>query len=121
MEKIVRFSRAIFIFYRGFRIPAGIITIFCCIGLLEACIEQIRGHEVYHGILMFVAPFFWIKTFTNALILLYLIRFKASELYFYFNLGVGKKSLWIITFLIDYLLFFLAICITDLILKLYME
>ena len=121
MDRIIRFSRVIFIFYRSFRVPASIITVLCCIGLFQACIEQIREHQPFHGILMFVAPFFWIKTLTNALILGYLISFRTDELYLYYNFGVGKKSLWSITFLMDYLLFFLVIYCTELALKLYMK
>ena len=118
-RKLGNFLRAIFIFYRSFWIPASLITIFCWFGIFSASLTQIKEHKEFYGILMFIGPFFWIKTATNFLILLYLIKYKANELYFYYNLGIGKAAIWITTFLIDYLTFFLAIFITGLILNQY--
>jgi len=114
MIKILRHCRAILIFYRGFWIPAALITLFCCLGARVACVSQIRTHREFYGIIMFIGPFFWIKTFTNVFILLYLIQFKAHEVYFYANLGIRKWELWISTFLIDYIVFFIAVYITGL-------
>ena len=112
MLKIQRYCRAILIFYRGFRVPASLVTLFCCLGALYACVEQITAHKEFYGIIMFIAPFFWIKTITNVLILFYHIQFKAHEMYFYTNLGIRKGELWIITFLIDYIVFFTAVFLT---------
>ncbi len=114
MTRIGKFLRMIFIFYRGFWIPAALVTLFCCIFSFSLCVEQVKEHKEFYGILMFITPSFWIKILTNILILLYLISFKANEMYFYYNFGIGKTTLWITTFIIDFLLFFLAIWLTGL-------
>lgn len=118
MLKILRHYRAILIFYRGFWIPAALITIFCCLGARVASVAQIKDHKEFYGIIMFIGPFFWIKTLTNVVIILYLLQFKAHEVYFYANLGIRKIELWSITFLIDYTVFFIAVYLTGLSLKL---
>ena len=118
IPKLIRFSRAIRIFYRGFCIPALIITLFCCLGARMACISQIQSHKEFYGITMFIAPFFWTKTITNVIILLYLVNFREKEQYFYTNLGISRRELLITAFLIDYLLFFAAVYLTGLSLKL---
>ncbi|MEI7662445.1 MAG: hypothetical protein WCK34_09615 [Bacteroidota bacterium] len=102
------FLRTIFIFYRGFRIPALIVTLMCWAGAFSAALGQLREHRPYYGIVMFLPPFFWIKVVTDSLIMLFLLRIKANENYFYYNLGIGKSTLWITTFIIDLLLFFLG-------------
>ncbi|MEI7492714.1 MAG: hypothetical protein WCK92_15035 [Bacteroidota bacterium] len=110
--------RAILIFYRGFWVPPGLVTLFSCLAIFYISQSQIRDHKEFYGILMFTAPFFWIKTFTNLIMLLYLIKLKAHEMYFYANLGMRKRELLITVFLIDYLLFFSALFLTNLCLKL---
>ncbi|MCX6242775.1 MAG: hypothetical protein NTX43_13305 [Bacteroidetes bacterium] len=94
------------------------ITLFCCYGARIASVAQIQDHKEFYGIMMFIAPFFWIKTITNILMLLYLIQFKANEIFFYANLGIRRGELWIITFLMDYMVFFMAVYLTGLSLKL---
>jgi len=106
------------IFYRGFWIPASLITLFCCLGAWLVAGSQIKDHKEFNGIMMFVGPFFWIKTITNVLMLLYILQFKAHEMYFYANLGIRKRELLGIAFLTDYLIFFIAIYLTGLSLKL---
>ena len=118
MTKILRHCRAILIFYRGYCIPAFMITLFCCLGARITSVAQIQDHKEFYGIMMFIAPFFWIKTITNILMLLYLIQFKAHERFFYANLGIRRGELWIITFLMDYMVFFMAVYLTGLSLKL---
>ncbi|MCX6284910.1 MAG: hypothetical protein NTW31_11830 [Bacteroidetes bacterium] len=114
----IRYLRTILIFYRGLWVPSGLVTLFSCLAIFYISINQIRDHKEFYGVLMFTAPFFWIKTFTNLLMLLYLIKFKAHEMYFYANLGVRKRELMMTAFLIDYLLFFSALFLVSLCLKL---
>lgn len=113
-----RYLRTILIFYRGLWVSSGLVTLFSCLAIFYVSVNQTRDHKEFYGILMFTAPFFWIKTFTNVIILLYLIQFKAHEMYFYANLGVRKRELMVTAFLIDYLLFFSALFLTNLCLKL---
>jgi hypothetical protein len=54
---------------------------------------------------MFFPQNFWIKTISNILMLLYLLKFKSNELYFYYNLGIRRVHLLIFTFTLDYLIF----------------
>jgi hypothetical protein len=98
-----RHYRAVLIFYRGILVPATLITLFCCIGPFIAAVNQLREHKEFYGIIMFIGPFFWIKTLTNFIILLYIIQFKAYEMYFYSNLGIRKWELWISSFLLPYI------------------
>jgi hypothetical protein len=118
MPKLTGYCRAILIFYRGFIVPALIITLLCCLGAGMACISQVQSHKEFYGIGMFIAPFFWTKTITNVIILLYLVNFRVKEQYFYTNLGISRRELLVSVFLIDYLLFFAAIYLTGLCLKL---
>ncbi len=113
-SKTRTFVKAVFIFYRGLAIPAVLITLFCCAGAFLASMNQIRQHAGYDGIFMFIAPFFWIKTVTNIILIFYIDRIRANERYFYHNLGIGRSSLWGTTLVVDYLLFFLAILLTGL-------
>jgi len=118
MIKLLKHFRAILIFYRGFWLPAAVVTLFCCLVARNASVAQIREHKEFYGIIMFIGPLFWIKTITNVLMLLYIIQFKAHEIYFYANLGIRKMELWIIAFLLDYIVFFTAFYLTGLSLKL---
>ncbi len=119
MVKLNRVLSGIFIFYRGFWIPATLMTVFCCIGAFSACVTQLRGQKEFYGILMFVSPFVWIKAITDTMILLYLIQYKAREMYFYFNLGIGTATLCVTTLIIDFLVFTTAIYLTGLSLDLF--
>lgn len=112
----IRKIRISLLFYRGFCFATIAITVFCCASILFASINQLRDHQPFYGVLMFVTPFFWIKTFTSVIILLYVIKFKADEMYFYYNLGIGRVTLFLFTFALDYVLFFTGIFITGLIL-----
>ena len=56
---------------------------------------------------------FWVKIITLTLIFLYLKEYKSKELYFYKNLGLGKKALWMFAISLD-LLIYLALTISAL-------
>ena len=121
MVKPGKFLRTVFIFYRGFRVPATLVTLFCVFGAVASSLDLIKAHKAFYGILTVVPPFFWIKTLTDAVILIWLTRFKAGERYFYCNLGVGTRTLWISVFCIDYLVFFLAMYLAEIGLHLFIR
>ncbi|MEI6681333.1 MAG: hypothetical protein WCO44_01825 [Bacteroidota bacterium] len=110
--------RAAFIFYRGLAIPAILITLFCCAGATISAMDQVRQHALYNGVFMFIAPLFWIKTVTTIILIFYMGWFRANERYFYHNLGIGINALRGTVLIVDYLLFFLAISLTEMIIPL---
>lgn len=67
---------------------------------------------------MFFPQNFWIKTVSDILIILYLIKFRSNELYFYYNLGIRKIQLWIFTFSLDYLIFLLCFYLSGVLVRL---
>jgi len=118
METPVRKIRGILIFYRSFLVPSILVTIFCCILAVTSSVEQLKNHEVFYGIFVFFPQGFWIKTFSNIFIVLYLLNFKANELYFYYNMGIRKIHLWFFPFAIDYFILILFFGLSGLVLKL---
>jgi|GEM_PF-1046840 len=106
------FLRAVFIFYRGFAIPAMLITLFCCAGATISAMDQFRQHAVYAGIFRFIAPLFWIKTVTSLILVFYMDWSRANERCFYQNLGIGMNALRGTALILDYLVFFLALSLT---------
>ncbi len=66
------------------------------------------------GLKMFVA-IFWFKVITLGILYYFINHYKHKELYYYQNLGLSKKFLWISTMAIDMLLFIMLITLTILI------
>ncbi len=118
MDRISSFFLAVFTFYRGFWIPSGVITLLACFVVGAIGIDQVREQREFYGILVYVPAFFWIKTVTSIIILLYLVRFRAGERYFYYNLGFGMTTIRAATFGLDYLFFFTGMYITSVIVNL---
>ena len=108
MAKAISKVRGIFIFYRSFLIPSLLITIFCCVITIVLSVEKLKNHEQFFGIIEFFPQSFWIKTISDIFIILYLLKFKSNELYFYYNLGIRKIQLWFFTFSINYFVFIFA-------------
>ena len=54
---------------------------------------------------------FWFKIITLALIIYYIREYKSKEFYFYKNVGITKKALWIFSFLFDFTVYFVVIII----------
>lgn len=100
-EKLIK-VRSILIFYRGVLIPSLIITLLCWIIAVGLSLTQIQNHEIYHGIFSFFPQSFWTKAITSILIIFFIMKYKNKQLYFYYNLGINKTSLWIWTLFIDY-------------------
>lgn len=82
-------------FYRNFFLTTLFITIFLC-GLIYASASW-----------YFDLAAFWVKLITNALIALYIDLFQSRQLTFYHNLGYGKHRLYLLTFGLDMLIWFL--------------
>ena len=88
--------RIIGTFYRSFVVASALITA-CCIVLLL---------EYDYSIFMAV---FWLKAFSMAILYRYINRYKQQEYYYYYNLGVSKKLLWITTLSFDFILFIILL------------
>ena len=63
-----------------------------------------------HGISAF-SILFWFKIITLALTFFYIREYKANEFYFYKNLGISKKALWIFSICLDFIIYFVIIII----------
>jgi flagellar biosynthesis protein FlhB len=64
-----------------------------------------------HGLKTF-ASLLWIKVITLALIYFFISSYKKKEFYYYQNLGVSKRFLWISSIALDIVLFVLLIILT---------
>ncbi len=91
--------RLLITFYKLFAVTSLIITL-ACLSIMYA-----------HGIITFTV-LFWFKMITLGLIFLYIHRFKPDAYYYYKNLGLTKKHLWISTLTFDMFLFLALIIIT---------
>ena len=88
--------RIIIGFYRSFFIAAALITI-CCASLFWQ-----YGYSIF-------AAIFWLKLASLAIIYWFINNYKRKEFYYYYNLGISKRVLWMATLLFDFLLFILLI------------
>jgi len=85
-------------FYKSFCFASILISFVCAYFFIK------YGVSVY-------APLFWFKIITLALIFYYIKEYKSKEFYFYKNLGVGKKVLWIFSISFDLIIYFVVIII----------
>lgn len=92
----MKFIRLIFTFYKSFVLVNLIITLSCL--------------DIAHrwGVSTFTA-LFWFKIVTLAIIYYFVKDIKKNEFYYYKNLGITKKKLWISTFSFDFILFLVSI------------
>jgi len=84
-------------FYQSFCFTSILISLLC--GLLLK-----GGGERYFALFMF-------KIITSGLIFFYIREYKSKEFYFYKNLGISQKTLWIVVALLDFVIFFLIITV----------
>ena len=89
---IMRTIRLLFTFYKSFAFASLIITLSCLIT------------TYIWGIQTFAAMLF-LKIFTLCVIFFYIRSFKKNEFYYYKNLGLTQKHLWIPTFTFEVFLF----------------
>lgn len=88
MKKI----RLIVTFYYNFLLVSSVIT-YCCFDIFRR-----------YGVVTF-SSLFWFKIFTLGIIYYFISSYKHKELYYYQNLGLSKKVLFIVTFSFDFILF----------------
>jgi hypothetical protein len=118
MEQTIRKIRGLLIFYRGFMIPSIIITVISCTTAIMLSVDQLKNHEQFLGIIVYFPLVFWTKTISNILFVYFLLKFKANELYFYYNLGISRTALCAWTFAVDYSVLVLSYYFSGLIVKL---
>jgi hypothetical protein len=118
MSKTINKVRGIVIFYRGILIPSFLVTIFCCILTVVLSVNLLKNHEPFFGIIVFFPQSLWTKVITDFFIVLYLLKFRSNEFYFYYNLGIRKSRLWFYTFALDFLVFITCFCCSGLIVRL---
>ena len=87
-----------FIFYKSFCFVSILISFVCAYLLYQ------YGASMYSSL-------FWFKMFTLALIFYCIKEFKAKEFYFYKNLGVSKKALWIFSISLDLIIYIVVVII----------
>ncbi len=95
----MRAIRLIFTFYKSFAFASLLITMTCVSIIYKS------------GISAFTV-LFWFKIITFGLIFAYLHSYKKDVYYYYKNLGITKKHLWVSTLSFDLFLFLLLIMLT---------
>jgi hypothetical protein len=95
----MRTIRLLFTFYKSFAFASLLITM--------ACLSI-----TYNSGLSAFAVLFWFKIITYSLIFAYLHSYKKDMYYYYKNLGLSKKHLWVSTLSFDLILFLLLITLT---------
>jgi hypothetical protein len=95
----MRAIRLIFTFYKSFAFASLLITM--------ACVSIIYKS----GISAFTV-LFWFKIVTLGLIFAYLHSFKKDVYYYFINLGLTRKHLWVASLSFDFLLFLILITLT---------
>ena len=76
---------------------ASLLFTLCCISIFWN-----NGFSVFAGI-------FWFKVLTGLIIFYFVNDYRKKEYYFYYNLGIAKRQLWLITLGFDFSIFILAI------------
>jgi len=85
-------------FYRSFCFASILISLACAFLFFG------RGTVLF-------TPLFWFKITTIALLYYYINGYKSKEFFFYKNLGIGKKALWIFAISLDLIIYFIVIII----------
>ena len=93
----MRIIRLIITFYKLFFYAGFIISLTCAYFVYQFKVDPF-------------SEYFWLKTVTLGLFFYYLHYYKRDNIYYYYkNLGLSKKQLWITTFTIEYILFFMLL------------
>ena len=98
-QSSVRKFRLILTFYSSFAFISTIITIVC-------------GWLTYKQGILFYSPLFWFKIFTIGVIVYFINGYKSNEFYYYRNLGLTKRFLWITTISFDFTMFLIIEALT---------
>ena len=89
--------------YRNIAIPGNVITLVLSYVALTA--DSLSGLSIL----------FWIKVITTGVLVLYNYLFNTQITFFFMNIGIGKQRLYSSMFIIDILIFCLALTLTLLI------
>lgn len=84
--------RLLWTFYQNFIFSTLLISLICAV-------------LFYQYGLPALSAVIWLKTATLGITWYYITNYKKSEFFYYFNLGLSKKTLWIGTLGFDFLLF----------------
>lgn len=95
-QKAVRAIRLIILFYRNFWLFTSLIT------GISACLFRQHGYSI-------AGTLFWFKIGTLYLVYRFINKYKEAEFYYYRNLGMTKRTLWIATMLIDMTVYFFVL------------
>lgn len=82
--------------YRNIAVPANVIT--ALIGYTTFTAGATEG----------LGWLFWIKVATSTILILYIHLFKSTIVFFFMNLGIGKRQLYASMFIIDIVIFILV-------------
>ena len=83
-----------------------IITFYKLFFYAGLAISSACAYFVYIYKIDLFSEYFWLKTVTLGLFFYYLHYYKRDNIYYYYkNLGLSKKQLWIPTLIFDYILF----------------
>ncbi|MDB5120068.1 MAG: hypothetical protein JWN56_1286 [Sphingobacteriales bacterium] len=94
--------RLIITFYKSFAFASNLITLSCLYLIIW------YGEKAIY----IVQALFWFKIITLGLIFYYIQSSKKDEFYYYKNLGLTKKHLWISTLTVDFILFLILFFLT---------
>jgi len=95
----MRTLRLIVAFYKSFAVASLLITLSCLL------VTYTWGIHTF-------TPLFWFKIITLGILFYYIQNYKAEDFYYYKNLGVTRKLLWISTLTFDFMLFLVLIILT---------
>jgi len=87
-----------FTFYKSFCFVSILISVVCAYFLVK------YGSSAY-------SILFRYKIITSAVIFLYIREYKSKEFYFYKNLGISQKALWLFSFIFDFTVYFIVVTI----------
>ncbi|MES2515133.1 MAG: hypothetical protein V4580_13360 [Bacteroidota bacterium] len=84
-------------FYRGFFFASLCLTLTC-----------IALYKLFNVITFMLLVMFWFKIATYVLTFFHIKQAKRKEFYYYQALGVSKTTLWVISLLLDFTIFVIA-------------
>ncbi len=94
--------RLIFTFYKSYAAASILIT------LASLYLVNLYGTKAIY----ILQALFWFKVITLGVIFYYIQKYKKEGFYYYKNLGLTKKHLWISTLVFDFTLFLLLVSLT---------
>ena len=102
LKTIWRSVRLIVTFYSSFAFASNLITLACLY------LVYLYGDKAIY----IIQILFWFKILTLAVIVYFIHQYKKDLFYYYKNLGLSKKHLWIPTLTFDLALFLILLALT---------